>query len=111
LGKGYRPFSSSMSTYNAKITRKLKFILQRQLTPKNMNNKMEAARFSEVRELALCQHLGVQISSRSYRIPRATCSSHRWQLTHDELSQWKKRYLRAFIPSHEGKSMFVHKET
>jgi hypothetical protein len=71
-----------MSTYNAKITRKLKFILQRQLTPKNKNNKMEAAHSSEVRELALCQKPRVQNPSRSYRLPRATCPSHKRQLAH-----------------------------
>jgi len=93
-----------MSTYNAKITRKLKFILHRQVTPKNMNNKTEAARSSEVPELALCQNLRVQNPSRSYRIPCATWSSHRRQLTHYEMGQRKKGYSRAFSPSHKGKS-------
>jgi len=55
-----------MSTYNAKMTRKLKFILQRQLTPKNMNDNMEATRSSEVRELALCQNPRARKPSRNY---------------------------------------------
>jgi hypothetical protein len=43
-----------------KKTRKLKFILQRQITSKNMNNNIEAARSSEVREVAVYQTLRVQ---------------------------------------------------
>jgi hypothetical protein len=66
-----------MSNAKKKKTRKLKFILQRQLTPKNMNNKMEAARSSEVRELAICQTPRAQNPSRSYRITFARCTLHR----------------------------------